>query len=256
LKEQQTVSIAKRGIIATLNSRTSVLACANPIDSKYNLKRTIVENLNLPPTLLSRFDLIYILLDKKDKALDRRIGQHIARLMGVSSNAPTETEKEIDVATFAKYIAYAREYVKPVISEEAADYIVRNYVEMRRLGGKSVSATTRQLESMIRLAEAHAKMRLSETVELSDAEEGLRLIKTALLMYAIDPATGRIDMDLINTGKSSASRDLGEALKKELQTYLNAKESTASFEFIKILSDLQSNSSVVRRKKAYNIGCK
>ncbi|RKP18631.1 MCM-domain-containing protein [Rozella allomycis CSF55] len=248
--EQQTVSIAKRGIIATLNARTSVLASANPVDSKYNTNKSIVENLNLPPTLLSRFDLIYLLLDNPSAETDRRLAHHLISLYTKDYN--NITKGTIPINKLTTFISYARENVKPIISDDASDLLVESYVSMRKVNGsgKTVSATTRQLESLIRLSEAHAKARyliltfltrLSLSVDVEDVQEALRLVKNALLHYAIDPSTGRIDMDLITTGRSSASRDLLEKLRSAIISNLSSKQ----IKFDQLLSDLQAQSTIV-----------
>jgi DNA replication licensing factor MCM4 len=120
------------------------------------------------------------------------------------------------------YISYAREIFKPNITEEAGEELVKQYVEMRKLGEdvraseKRITATTRQLESMIRLSEAHAKMRFSEDVEVSDVKEAARLIRSAIKEYATDPLTGKIDMELITTGLSTHQRRARSDLRREV----------------------------------------
>jgi len=112
--------------------------------------------------------------------------------------------------------------IKPVISEAAGEELVKQYVEMRKLGEdiraseKRITATTRQLESMIRLSEAHAKMRFSEEVEVSDVKEAARLIRSAIKEYATDPLTGKIDMELITTGLSTMQRRARSDLRREV----------------------------------------
>jgi DNA replication licensing factor MCM4 len=120
------------------------------------------------------------------------------------------------------YISYAREIIKPSITEEAGEELVKQYVEMRKLGEdiraseKRITATTRQLESMIRLSEAHAKMRFSEEVQVSDVKEAARLIRSAIKEYATDPLTGKIDMELITTGLSNLQRRARSDLRREV----------------------------------------
>ena len=223
--EQQTVSVAKAGIICTLNARTAILAAANPIESKYNPKLSVVQNVRLPPTLMSRFDLIYLILDKQSEATDRRLANHIVSLYSIPTSADGTTDaaararpdQEMTtelIATntltkdfLARYISYARKYVSPTIPETLVGILVQEYQKMRSMGNSkaTITATPRQLESMIRIAESVAKMRLSSTVEVSDVEEAVRLIRTALQQSATDPKTGRIDMDIITTGVSQTS---------------------------------------------------
>ncbi|KKP06285.1 minichromosome maintenance protein 4 (cell division control protein 54) [Trichoderma harzianum] len=217
--EQQTVSIAKAGIITTLNARTSILASANPIGSRYNPDLSVPQNIDLPPTLLSRFDLIYLILDRVDDKTDRRLAKHLLSmyLEDKPQSAPT-SNYILPVEFLTLYISYARANIQPVISEEAAKELVDSYVAMRALGQdvraaeKRITATTRQLESMIRLAEAHAKMRLSETVTKDDVQEAYRLIQSALKTAATD-SEGRIDMSLLTEGTSTAERKRRSELK-------------------------------------------
>mmetsp|Transcript_19597 Transcript_19597/g.14306 ORF Transcript_19597/g.14306 Transcript_19597/m.14306 type:complete len:313 (-) Transcript_19597:59-997(-) len=213
--EQQTVSVAKAGIICTLNARTAILAAANPVHSKYDPKLSVVENIKLPPTLLSRFDLIYLVLDKQSEPADRRLANHIVSLYsappeGINKNVQNTNlirSNTIDREFFASYISYARRYIKPTIPDYIVNEFVSEYTKMRSMGNnkKTITATPRQLESMIRIAESVAKMRLSEVVEKRDVDESVRLIKTALQQSATDPTTGEIDMNIITTGVSNTS---------------------------------------------------
>ena len=218
--EQQTVSVAKAGIICTLNARTAILAAANPVHPKYDPKLSVVENIQLPPTLLSRFDLIYLILDKQTEANDRRLANHIVSLYSSPAGEEGQNAGEDEaqatnlIATnktsrefLAKYISYARRYIQPIIPEEAVDTLIQEYQRMRSMGNsaKTITATPRQLESLIRIAESLAKMRLSNKVETKDIEEAVRLIRTAMQQSATDPKTGEIDMDIITTGVSFAT---------------------------------------------------
>ncbi|KAI9761665.1 MAG: Sir2 histone deacetylase Hst2 [Chaenotheca gracillima] len=226
--EQQTVSIAKAGIITTLNARTSILASANPIGSKYNPKLPVPQNIDLPPTLLSRFDLVYLVLDRIDEQDDRRLARHLVGmyLEDAPENAPG-TNEILPVEFLTAYISYARTHCQPRITEEASHELVRAYVEMRKLGEdvrsqeRRITATTRQLESMIRLAEAHAKMRLSPDVTLNDVREAVRLIKSALKQAATDAHTGLIDMSLLTEGTSASERRRKQDLKNAIIALLD-----------------------------------
>ncbi|XP_058079243.1 DNA replication licensing factor MCM4 [Magnolia sinica] len=208
--EQQTVSIAKAGIIASLNARTSVLACANPSGSRYNPRLSVIDNIHLPPTLLSRFDLIYLVLDKADEQTDRRLAKHIVAL---HFQDPESTIQDVlDLPTLTAYISYARKHIHPQLSDEAAEDLIHGYVEMRQRGNfpgsskKVITATPRQIESLIRLSEALARIRFSELVEKRDVAEAFRLLEVALQQSATDHSTGTIDMDLITTGVSASER--------------------------------------------------
>lgn len=184
------MSIAKAGIITTLNARTSILAAANPINSRYDPKLPIPANIDLPPTLISRFDLLYLVLDKVDEMNDRRLAQHLVGLY-LEDRPDTGGHDILPLDTLTAYITYARAKVHPVLTEQASNALVSAYVEMRKLGTdsrtqeKRITATTRQLESMIRLSEAHARMRFSERVELEDVQEAGRLIRAALRESAV-----------------------------------------------------------------------
>jgi len=223
--EQQTVSIAKAGIIATLNSRTSILASANPTESRYNPSLSVVENIKLPPTLLSRFDLIYLILDSPNVDHDRRLAQH---LVGLYYETPNVTEPPMDQEILRDYIEYARMNIHPELSDEAAEQLIASYLEMRNPmgsnaasnGTRTISATPRQLESLIRLSEALAKMRYSPLVKRSDAVEAVRLMKVATQAAATDPRTGRIDMDMIATGRSTVNREMEEQLSMGIKELL------------------------------------
>ncbi|CAK7267082.1 MCM DNA helicase complex subunit [Sporothrix epigloea] len=237
--EQQTVSVAKAGIITTLNARTSILASANPIGSRYNPELPVPQNIDLPPTLLSRFDLVYLILDRADEKTDRRMAKHLLSmyLEDKPQSAPSANEI-LPVEFLTSYISYARANVHPVLSDEAGRALVDAYVEMRKLGQdvraaeKRITATTRQLESMIRLAEAHAKMRLSSDVTGDDVREAYRLIQSALKTAATD-AQGRIDMSLLTEGTSATERkrkaDLRAAVLRMLDEALTGGQTSMRY---------------------------
>jgi DNA replication licensing factor MCM4 len=214
--EQQTVSIAKSGVVCSLNARTAVLASANPVESRYNPKLSVVENIQLPPTLLSRFDLIYLVLDKPDEASDRRLGEHIVSLF---SEHPPEPTDIIPIEQLSAFISYAKRKCTPRITDEARRRLVERYVEMRKRGTidsgqKTVSATPRQLESLIRISEALARMKLQREITEQEVAEAYRLVDVALQQAALDRRTGTLDMDLIMTGRSAMSRRMISDLAK------------------------------------------
>jgi len=223
--EQQTISVAKAGIIATLNARTSVLACANPIGSRYNPNMSVVDNIQLPPSLMSRFDLIYLLLDKADEVTDRRLARHLVALYGDPSAPGSRAAAPVPADVLREYIAYARATCNPKLTPESAQKLANAYGDMRALGmsRKTVSATPRQLESLIRLSEALARMRLAEWVEESDVDEAVRLMRVAMQQSSIDPLTGQIDMDIIQTGVSAADRSARAQLAARLLDVLEAR---------------------------------
>ncbi|KAE9593354.1 hypothetical protein Lal_00028751 [Lupinus albus] len=243
--EQQTVSIAKAGIIASLNARTSVLACANPSGSRYNPRLSVIENIHLPPTLLSRFDLIYLILDKADEQTDRRLAKHIVSL---HFEDPESTEQDVlDLSTLTDYVSYARKNIHPQLSDEAAEELTRGYVEIRKRGNfpgsskKVITATPRQIESLIRLSEALARIRFSELVEKHDVIEAFRLLEVAMQQSATDHSTGTIDMDLINTGVSASERMRRESLLQSIRNIIMEKMQIGgpSMRLLELLEELK-----------------
>lgn len=238
--EQQTISVAKAGIIATLNSRTSVLASANPVGSRYNPQLSVVDNIQLPPSLLSRFDLIYLLLDKANEATDRRLARHLVALYGNPNARSSSMLASIEPDLLREYISYARSACKPQLTAESASRLASAYADMRALGmsRKVVSATPRQLESLIRLSEALARMRLSATVSMRDVDEAVRLMTVAMQQSSIDPRTGQVDMDLIATGISAADRSARAALAGELKSILASKSAGTGVRLAELLDDI------------------
>ena len=252
--EQQTVSVAKAGIITTLNARTSVLAAANPIGSKYDPHLPITKNIDLPPTLLSRFDLVYLVLDQIQEATDRRLARHLVGLY--LDDAPESGGSDvIPIELLTSYISYARENVAPVLTAEASDLLARRYVELRKAGEdprsteRRITATTRQLESMIRLSEAHARMRLSTVVTAADVDEANRLIREAAKSSATDPTTGLIDLDLLATGRSLHQRRIAGDMKNELlsviQTLAQGGGQSRPVRVTELLHSIREQSSVM-----------
>lgn len=248
--EQQTLSIAKAGIVCQLNARTSVLAAANPVESQWNKHKTIIENIQLQHTLLSRFDLIYLMLDPQDVEYDRRLARHLVSLYYRTKEEEQEeadgSHSIIPIDLMKDYIGYARNYIHPKLTEEAGKLLIHHYIEMRKLGsGKgNISAFPRQLESLIRLAEAHAKVRLSSKVLPIDVEEAIRLHREAIKQSATDPITGKIDVSIITTGVSATHRkkraELATAVKKVLTERKLAGET--QFPIEPFFSDMKSQS--------------
>lgn len=229
--EQQTISIAKAGIICQLNARTAILASANPVHSKYDPKLSVIQNIRLMPTILSRFDLIYLMLDKQNEASDRRLANHIVSLYGKEDemfedmlSKPTYISREVLTA----YISMARKE-NPVITDTIIKEIIKHYMDMRSIGNgrNTITATPRQLESIIRLSEARARLRFSKTVDKDDVDEAIRLIKVATQQAATDPVTGVIDMDLIVTGMTTSSRAKLTQLSDTIRNILRENSDTA-----------------------------
>ena len=204
--EQHTVSVAKGGIVATLNARAAVLAAANPSLGRYDPYRNITDNISLPVTLLTRFDLLFIMKDVPEPDSDRRMSEHILTLHRLKT---TPEEPPLFPDLLRKYIAYAKR-VEPVLSEEAVNEIRQYYLKMRSMSGSSESPvviTPRQLEALVRLAEARARSFLRDRVEAEDARSIIRLMTLSLQDVGIDTTTGKMDIDVIMTGKPKSLRD-------------------------------------------------
>jgi DNA replication licensing factor MCM7 len=178
--EQQTISIAKAGITTSLNARTSILAAANPVYGRYNKKLQPHENINLPAALLSRFDLIFLLLDLADSELDTKLAQHVTNVHR-SLSAPAAEQSRIPQETMRSFIAHAKTF-SPIIPPELHNYIVAKYVEKRKFqreGNDAVSymyITPRTLLGIIRICQSMAKLHFRDRVEQQDVDQALRLM--------------------------------------------------------------------------------
>ena len=204
--EQHTVSVAKGGIVATLNARTAILAAANPTLGRYEPHRTVSENISLPVTILSRFDLIFVLRDVPDKEADGRMTEHILQ---IHRKGVTPTESPIASELLRKYISYARS-IRPVLSQDALKRLKEFYLTMRGASeseGSPVAITARQLESLVRVSEARARVALRKEVSAEDAEGAIALMKRSLEEVGIDVSSLKMDIDLIMTGKPKSMRD-------------------------------------------------
>jgi DNA replication licensing factor MCM7 len=184
--EQQTISISKAGITTTLNARASVLAAANPLGGRYNPKKSPRDNINLPPALLSRFDLMFLLLDTPDLDLDTRLAQHVANVHRTGKVAESETHNSengdlIPLNLLRRFLAYAKT-LTPIVPSNLIDYITGAYVSLR-LGDlstpDSTMTTARTLLAILRLASALAKINLRESVNSGDVDEAMRLLQVS-----------------------------------------------------------------------------
>ena len=208
--EQQTVSIAKAGIVARLNARATVIAAGNPKLGRYIAERPLSDNINLPPTILSRFDLIFILVDNPGKE-DDAMAWHI---LEAHSNK-LKVSKTIDVDMLKKYIVYARKNVFPQLTDEAKRLLMEFFVKMRAKSTESpdspIIITPRQLEALIRISEAYARMRLSSKVEVQDAERAINIMRLFMERVSTDE-TGKVDVDVVLTGKPKSTREKMEKI--------------------------------------------
>ena len=195
--EQQSASIAKGGIVATLNARTSILAAANPMFGKYDPFKNLTENVNLPIPLLTRFDLVFVVRDIPSQEKDRQIAQHIISQHGTSG---TDTTSLIDVDILTKYLAYAKRN-EPILTKEAESKIMEFYLKMRSVEDedkeKMITITPRQLEGLIRLSTARARLLLKNQVEEDDADRAIYLFNEMLKNAGIDVNTGKIDIGVL-----------------------------------------------------------
>ena len=195
--EQQSASIAKGGIVATLNARTSILAAANPMFGKYDIFKNIYENVNLPIPLLTRFDLVFIVRDIPSQEKDRNIAQHIISQHGFSG---TDTTSLIDIDILTKYLSYAKRG-EPALTKEAENLIMEFYLKMRNISGDDkenmITITPRQLEGLIRLATARARLLLKNKVEGEDADRAIYLFNEMLKNSGTDVNTGKVDIGVL-----------------------------------------------------------
>ena len=233
--EQHTVSVAKGGIVATLNARTAILAAANPALGRYEPHRTVAENISLPVTILSRFDLIFVLRDVPNKESDSKMSEHILEIhrKGVS---PTEPPIPLDL--LRKYISYAKG-IKPVLTKEALQRLKDFYLSMRSASeteGSPVAITARQLESLVRIAEARARAALRKEVSAEDAEAAIAIMKRSLEEVGIDLSSYKIDIDIIMTGKPKSLRD---KLQTVLSTIMEMEKETGMVEKTALLNELE-----------------
>ena len=205
--EQQTVTISKANIQATLRSETSVLAAANPKFGRFDPYQPIAQQIELPPTLINRFDLIFVLKDIPEKTRDEAIATHV-----LLEHSKLSSKPPIDRNLLRKYIAYAKQKVKPKLTNEAVDEIKKFYVNLRNTPSvtddlvKPIPISARQLEALIRLSEASAKIRLSKKLTRVDAKRAISLMHYSLMQVGFDKDTGQIDIDRITTGVTASQR--------------------------------------------------
>lgn len=186
--EQQTISIAKAGIQATLNARTSILAAANPVGGRYNRKTTLRANINMSAPIMSRFDLFFVVLDECNEKVDRHLAEHIVRVHQLRDDA---IEPEFSTEQLQRYIRFARTF-RPEFTAEAKEVLVERYKELRAddaqggVGRNSYRITVRQLESMIRLSEAIAKANCVEDITPAIVNEAFNLLRQSIISVEHD----------------------------------------------------------------------
>jgi len=209
--EQQTVTISKANIHSTLKAETTILAAANPKLGRFDPYQPLADQIDMPPTLISRFDLLFTLRDIPEKERDTRLAQHILNTF----KNPQKVIPEIEPDILRKYIAYAKKNVSPKLSDEAILEIQEFFVGLRSKRSKSeeeggvkpIPISARQLEALVRLAQASARVRLSNNVTQSDAKRAINLLKSCLMQVGLDTETGELDIDRIVTGITATQRN-------------------------------------------------
>jgi replicative DNA helicase Mcm len=242
--EQQTVSIAKAGITATLNARCPVLAAANPKWGRFSSEQSLGEQFDLPPTLLSRFDVIFPIQDRPNQEKDRELASQIL-LSHQEGEAratlppPPSATAGSEAAPFPpeflkKYIAWARRHIRPVLSQQALEILENYYVNVRRQGEDPkapVPITARQLEALVRLSEASARARLSPVVEGEDAQRAASIMESFLKRIA--SAEGKFDIDTVATGLPRGQKERMEVLMTTIYRLQARGDGTFSVEELK-----------------------
>ncbi len=205
--EQQSISISKANIQATLRAETTVLAAGNPKLGRFDPYTPIPQQIDISPALLSRFDVIFIIRDLPNKIQDEAIATHL-----LEEHKQEVVRDIVSPKLMRKYIAYAKQKIKPKLTDEAIEEIKNFYVKLRNQSIKSESdikpipITARQLEGIIRLAEANAKLHLNQKVTAKDAKIAIDLLKTSLSQVGYDEDTQTFDIDRITTGITSSKR--------------------------------------------------
>lgn len=245
--EQQEISVAKAGINATLKSRCAILAAANPKLGRFDEFMPIHEQINMPPALLSRFDLIFSILDKPNPKTDMdlathilhshkggEIHEHINKISDKLYSKEQETQfmKHVQPVFepdfLRKYIAYAKRNVFPVLTDDALKILQEYYVNIRSMSKESVPFTPRQLEAFVRLAESSARIRLSQEATADDANRAISIINQYLRRVGTDRETGRIDIDIIATGISHSQHERMRLLLDIIQRLCDESEDNSA----------------------------
>lgn len=254
--EQQSVTISKANIQASLMAQTSVLAAGNPKYGRFEPLQSITEQIDLPPTLINRFDLIFVIRDMPNKDYDDAIATHVLNLHQMKG-----AKSDIDIELFKKYVAYAKQRIRPFLTEDAVNEIKSFYVKMRRASlegeGRSISISARQLQGLVRLAEAHAKSRLSLVVEKQDTDVAIRLTKYYLMQVGYDPETKSFDIDRFTSKVSSSKRSklmlLKETIKKLEDKFGKQVPIEELRRDLKDFSDLEFEDAVEKLKKSGDV---
>ena len=216
--ERQRVDVMKAGIESKLPAKTSLLAAGNPKHGRFDQYEPVSEQIDLAPSLMSRFDLMFMMSDEPDAERDRDVAEHIVESWDEAAKAEyrgqsemSTADREITSEVFKAYIAYAKENIEPVFEDpEVRNRLIDHYVEIRSKGldeDSPVPVTARKLQAFLRLAEASARARLSDTIEHEDVDRSVQLVMRSLEDVGIDPETGEYDADIVESGTSKSQRD-------------------------------------------------
>lgn len=259
--ESQRVNINKAGINASLPAQTALLAAGNPEYGRFDPDLSFAEQINLGPTLLSRFDLIFLLSDRPEREEDKRVANHMVssrqdantRAQHKGDGEDSSIDPAIEPDVLRAYVAHAKQTVTPYIDdEEVQEELVDSFTEFRHVNGEThdtpVPVTRRKLEAIQRLAEASARARLSETVEMEDIERARRLVGRSLRDVGIDPESDQLDADIIETGSSNSQRDRIKKLEefiKEMEDETDGRGAPID-ELIELMNDIGYSARQVR----------
>jgi len=206
---QQTVTISKANIQATLMARTSVIAAANPKLGRFDPYQPVAAQIDLPPALINRFDLIFPVRDIPNKEKDDKIASHVLQIQ----YNPQQKDPELTIDIMKKYVAHARQNIIPKLTPGAIEEIKDFYVNLRNSSVtgdvdavRPIPISARQLEALVRLAEGSARVRLSQKVTRSDARKAISIMRYCLMQVGFDYETGQIDIDRISSGITASTR--------------------------------------------------
>lgn len=253
--EQQSVSVAKSGITTVLPARTSVIAAANPKEGRYDKSKTLVKNLNLSAPLLSRFDLVFLLLHEQDINFDSILSEHVMMLhtgsgvQNVRSNKNEYIKNRIKTdanqsllknklmrsigsvnvipqSSLRKYISYAKQFVKPKLSKKSADILKEFYLDLRKMGADTVEDVpicARQLEALVRLTEARAKMDLRVETTEDDARDIIELFQSTIVSMSFDMP------NIVPRSGGKAGKNCETILRKLVEREIRMNEDKVTF---------------------------
>ncbi len=265
--EQQTITISKANVQATLRAETSILAAANPKFGRFDPYQPVAQQIDLPPTLINRFDIIFTLRDIPNKEKDTKIATHVLNEHVTHGTKESIVSRDL----LKKYIAYAKQRIKPVLTKKAIKEIETFYVELRNKPVASegvmrpIPISARQLEALIRMSEASAKLRLSNEVTVEDSKRAIDIMKYYLMQVGYDYESKTFDIDRIGSRITSSQRnkvftlrDLITELEEKLGKMIPIEEiekkaegKLSKDELEDAITELEKNSIIFKPKKGY-----